>query len=89
MKTLHKATTPARQVTLRLPEPLYQSVKRAAKARHTSINQLAQQQLEKLAQDDLHARLAAAYDELADDAETDVEPFFAAQSEVIESEAKR
>jgi predicted DNA-binding ribbon-helix-helix protein len=77
-------TTVARQITLRLPEPLYQTVKRVAKRRRTSINQLAQEGLERLAQEELAAQMRAAYDEIGADAEgTDVEPFFPAQSEVV------
>ena len=86
VKTASKRS--ARQVTLRLPEPLYQSVKRVARARHTSINQLAQEQLEHLAKQEREAQLAAAYEELADDEETNVELFLAAQSEIVRREEK-
>ncbi|MDQ3813509.1 MAG: hypothetical protein M3347_06110 [Armatimonadota bacterium] len=37
---------------------------------------------------ELEAQLDAAYELLADDLETDAEPFFAAQREVVESEAR-
>ena len=66
-----------------MPEPLYQSIKRVARTRRTSINRLAQEQLQQLAKAELDARLVAAYEELAGDEETDVTPFFAAQSEVV------
>jgi hypothetical protein len=77
-------TTTARQITLRLPEPLYQTVKRVAKQRRTSINRLAQEGLERLAQEELSVQMQAAYDELgAAVEENDVERFFSAQSEVV------
>jgi hypothetical protein len=38
----------ARQITLRLPEPLYQQVRQLARKRRTSVNRLAQQGLEAL-----------------------------------------
>ncbi|NCO35031.1 MAG: hypothetical protein AUJ92_07660 [Armatimonadetes bacterium CG2_30_59_28] len=77
----------ARQITLRLPEPLYQTVKHVAKRRHTSINRLAQEGLERLAEEELADRMRAAYDELgAHPDECDVEIFFAAQSEVVTRE---
>ena len=77
-------TAPTRQITLRLPEALYQTVKRVAKRRRTSINHLAQEGLERVAQDELAVRMRVAYAELAaDDEENDVETFLAAQSEVV------
>jgi hypothetical protein len=78
--------TLTRQVTLRLPDTLYQSVKQLAQERRASINQLAQESLEKLAQEHLAAQMRAAYDALGADAESDVEPFFAAQSEAVGGE---
>jgi hypothetical protein len=65
---------------------LYQSVKQLAQERHISINQLAQEGMEKLAQEHLAAQMRAAYDELGADAESDVEPFFTAQSEAVSDE---
>ncbi|MBI3328392.1 MAG: hypothetical protein HYZ81_17030 [Nitrospinae bacterium] len=76
--------TPTRQITLRLPEALYYTVKRVAKQRHTSINRLAQEGLERLAHEELAVRMRAAYDALSTDAEeTNVEIFLAAQREVV------
>jgi predicted transcriptional regulator len=73
-----------RQITVRLPEALYQAVKQLAKRRHTSVNRLAQESLERLARKELAVHLRAAYDELGKDAEeSDVEPFLPAQSEVV------
>ena len=43
-------------------------------------------QLEHLAKQELEARLAAVYEELASDEETNVEVFFAAQSEIVRRE---
>ncbi len=88
MKSLTKSKSSARQVTLRLPEPLYQSVKRVAKERRTSINRLAQEQLEHLAKQETQDRLTAAYEALAGDEETNVTAFFTAQSEVARREEK-
>ena len=80
-------TAPARQITLRLPEPLYLTVKRLAKRRRTSINQLAQEGLGRLAQEELAAQLRAAYEELGAEAEeSDVERFLPAQREVVNHE---
>jgi len=78
------STATTRQITLRLPEALYQTVKRVAKRRRTSINRLAQEGLKRLAQEELATRMREAYDELGADAEaSDVETFLAAQSEVV------
>jgi predicted transcriptional regulator len=79
--------TAARQITLRLPEPLYLRVKQLARKRHVSINRLAQQSLEALAEEALAEELRAAYDALgADEEENDVEIFLPAQLEVLNSE---
>ena len=75
-----------RQVTLRLPDALYQTVKQLAQERRASINQLAQESLERLTQEHLAARMRAAYEELGADAESEVETFFAAQSEAVGDE---
>jgi hypothetical protein len=69
-------------VTLRLPESLYENIKGLAKRRHISINSLAQQELERLAEAELAARMRAGYEALSSD-EADAEVFFAAQSEVL------
>lgn len=75
---------PTRQITLRLPEGLYQTVKRVAKRRRTSINRLAQEGLKRLAQEELATSMREAYDELGADAEeSEVETFLPAQSEVV------
>ena len=76
-------TAPTRQITLRLPEALYHTIKRVAKQRRTSINRLAQEGLERLAQEEIAARMREAYEALSSDAEEDVEIFLAAQSEVV------
>lgn len=74
--------TATRQVSLRLPEPLYESIKVLAKRRNTSINRLAQQELEHLAKVEFDAQLRAGYDTLSHE-ESEVEDFFVAQSEVV------
>jgi hypothetical protein len=77
----------ARQITLRLPEPLYQQVRELARKRRTSVNQLAQQSLEALAREALEEELRAAYDALGSGGEeTDVEYFLPAYREVLDSE---
>ena len=77
----------ARQITLRVPEPLYHRVKQLAKKRRVSINRLAQESLEALAAEALAEELRAAYDALgADEEENDVEFFLPAQLEVLDSE---
>lgn len=77
----------ARQITLRVPEPLYQQVRELARKRRTSVNRLAQQSLEALAREALEEELRAAYDALGSDAEeTDVELFLPAFREVLDRE---
>lgn len=71
------------QITLRLPEPLYQAVKQVATKRRTSINRLAKEGLERLTQEELAVRLRAAYDALGADPSSEVEIFLPAQSEVV------
>jgi predicted transcriptional regulator len=79
--------TIARQITLRLPEPLYLRVKQLARKRHVSINRLAQESLETLAREALEEELRAAYDVLGSAGEeTDVEFFLPAYREVLDSE---
>lgn len=78
------STATARQVTLRLPDPLYRAAKEVAERRRTSINRLAREGLERVTRDDLAAQMRAAYDALGADAEgADVAPYLAAQSEVV------
>jgi hypothetical protein len=77
----------ARQITLRLPEPLYQQVRELARKRRTSVNRLAQQSLEALAREALEEELRAAYDALGSDREEpNVEFFLPAFREVLDSE---
>ena len=81
------AVSAGRQITLRLPEPLYNQIKQLAKQRRVSINRLAQESLEALTRGALEQEMRAAYDSLgAHIDETDVEPFLAAQREVLERE---
>jgi len=73
-----------RQITLRLPEPLYLQARRLAQTRRVSINKLAQEGLESLAQQAFVREMQAAYEALATNpAETEVETYFAAQREVV------
>jgi hypothetical protein len=84
MEAIAMTDTPIHQVTLRLPEPLYLQVKQLARRRQISINRLAQEGLESIAQQSLVREMRAAYDALAlETEESDVEVFFAAQSEVV------
>ena len=81
------AEVAARQITLRLPEPLYQQVREIARKRRTSVNRLAQQGLEALAREALEEELRAAYDALGTAGEeVDVEFFLPAYREVLDSE---
>jgi hypothetical protein len=81
------AAATSRQITLRLPESLYDQVRQIARKRRVSINRLAQESLESLAREALAEEMRAAYDALASDPEaTDVEPFFEAQREVVTRE---
>ncbi len=78
------ASPSSRQITLRVPASLYEQIQEIARLRRTSVNKLAQEELERLTHSELGARLDAAYALLADDDDTDVEPFFAAQREILE-----
>ena len=73
-----------RQITLRLPEPLYLQARQLAQTRRVSINRLAQEGLETLAQQALVREMKAAYEVLAADSEeTNVAIYLAAQREVV------
>ncbi len=73
-----------RQITLRLPEPLYLQARQLAQTRRVSINKLAQEGLETLAQQALVREMQAAYEVLAaDPEETNVAIYLAAQREVV------
>jgi predicted DNA-binding ribbon-helix-helix protein len=54
----------ARQITLRLPEPLYAQVKRMARKRRVSVNRLMRERLESLAAEAMANELRLAYDAL-------------------------
>lgn len=84
------STVPVRQITLRLPEPLYETVRGLARRRRSSINRLAQEGLERLAQEELATQMRAAYDELgSESAACDVEVFFDARREVVTRDPAR
>lgn len=73
-----------RQITLRLPEPLYLQARQLAQTRRVSINKLAQEGLETLAQQALVREMRAAYEVLATEPEeTNVAIYLAAQREVV------
>jgi hypothetical protein len=78
--------TSPRQITLRLPEALYDQVRQLARKRRVSINRLAQESLEALAREALAEEMRAAYEALADDGDADVEAFLPAQREVMQRE---
>jgi hypothetical protein len=81
------AGTTLRQITLRLPEALYDQVRQLARKRRISINRLAQESLEALAREALAEEMRAAYAALADDEEaTDADAFLPAQREVVNRE---
>ncbi len=72
-----------RQITLRLPPTLYESVKQVARQRRTSINRLAQEGLEQMTRREMAAQMCAAYEELGEEAESNVETLLPAQREVV------
>ncbi len=77
-------TSPVRQITLRLPEPLYLQVRQLARKRRVSINKLAQEGLEAVARDALVREMRAAYTALAmNPEESEVETYLPAQREVV------
>lgn len=77
-------TSETRQITLRLPESLYQTMKRLSKERKVSVNRLAQESMEKIAREQLEKQMRDAYEELGKDAEeNDVEIFLSAECEVV------
>ncbi len=76
-----------RQITLRLPESLYQTMKRLSKERRVSVNRLAQESMEKIAKEQLANQMRSAYQDLSEDpSENDVDIFAAAQIEVLKDE---
>ncbi|MEW6368053.1 MAG: hypothetical protein AB1714_25785 [Acidobacteriota bacterium] len=76
--------TASHQISLRVPEPLYQEVKRVARSRRVSMNHLAQEGLRKMTQEDTACRMREAYDALGRDSdESNVKRFLPAQSEVV------
>jgi hypothetical protein len=69
---------------------LYERARTLARKRGTSINQLAASGLQELARKDREEELRQAYERLAADAAgTDVEPFLAAQSDVLEDDEQQ
>jgi hypothetical protein len=79
------AATRTRQITLRLPEPLFRQVKQLAGKRRININRLVQESLEATVREALDQEMRAAYDALgADSKETDVQVFLPAQREVLD-----
>ena len=76
-----------RQITLRIPDPLYAKVKGMAKRQRRSFNSVAIEQLETLAAAERDRELRAAYDLVAADADgANVEDFAAAQREALDDE---
>ncbi|MEW6367349.1 MAG: hypothetical protein AB1714_22175 [Acidobacteriota bacterium] len=72
------------QLTLRLPERLFQSVKRLARRHRTSVNRLAQQGLRRIIEDELARKMSDAYEALGRSKhESDVNAYFKAQAEVV------
>jgi hypothetical protein len=76
-----------RQLTIRIPEGLYDRAAKIARKRGTSLNQLAIAGLDEIASQEKARRLRMAYESLSADASAnDVEPCLAAQAEVIDDE---
>lgn len=77
--------TSTRQFTIRVPADLYEQARTLARKKGTSINRLAAAGLSELARKDREEQLRRAYEQLgADAADTDVEPFLAAQADAVE-----
>jgi predicted DNA-binding ribbon-helix-helix protein len=58
------SSTRLKQISLRLPERMYQDLKKVARRRQMSINKLASESLAATLEDELASQLQAAYDEL-------------------------
>lgn len=80
------ATESYKSLTLRVPQPLYERAKRAAKKHGTSLNELARKGLQELTNREQLAELQSQYESMGSDAETEVEGYFAAQQEVLDEE---
>ncbi|HEX4793359.1 MAG TPA: toxin-antitoxin system HicB family antitoxin [Humisphaera sp.] len=77
-------TATLKQFTVRIPKALYAEAQRLARRKGTSLNQLAASGLHELARQERERELRDAYEQLAETpGESDVEPFRAAQAEVI------
>lgn len=71
-------------LTIELPESLYATLTRAAASRGKNLMTFAREAIMERARGIAEAELVAAYDALADDAEeSDVEPLFSAQAEIV------
>ena len=77
------AKADTRRITLRLSESTHADLKRLAARRGTSMNQVAVDALARAIKRLEDEELEAGYDALADDEESNVEMFFAAQAEVV------
>ena len=73
----------ARQLSIRLPGPLYCEVAALSQRRGESMNQLVIAGLKRLIEQGLAEEMRRAYEELADQ-ECDAEPFLTAQAEVLD-----
>ena len=72
-----------KQLSIRLPEPLYCEVAALSQRRGESMNQLVIAGLKSMIEQGLADEMRRAYDELAQQ-ECDAEPFLAAQTEVLD-----
>jgi hypothetical protein len=70
-------------ITVRLPVGLARTAKRLAARRGVSLNELVRMALREMAEDDRIETLRQGYDALASDADSDVEPYLAAQREIV------
>jgi len=77
-------TETTKQLTLRLPAGLYRTAKRLAMRRGVSINKLAQEGIERLADQEMAVKMRVAYEDLSADHDSNVERFLPAQAEVID-----
>jgi len=72
-----------KQLSIRLPEPLYCEVAALSQRRGESMNQLVIAGLKRVLEQDLADEMRRAYDALADQ-ECDAELFLTAQAEVLD-----
>ena len=77
------ANVDTRQFTLRIPASMHADLKRLAAKRESSMSRVAAEAVAREITRAEDEAMAAGYEALADDEESNVEMFFAAQAEVV------